>query len=41
MININEPKLSEQAITLEREYKVLTAGEESTRIEEEAANNSG
>lgn len=41
MININEPKLSEQAITLEREYKVLIAGEESTRIEEEAANNSG
>lgn len=41
MATINEPKLSEQAITLERQYKIQTQGEESTRIEEEAANLSG
>jgi len=41
IITINEPKLTEQAITLEREYKVHVRGEESTRIDEEAANLSG
>jgi len=41
ILNINEPKLSEQAVTLEREYNVQIHGEESTRVEEEAANSSG
>ena len=41
MVTIKEPILSEQAITLEREYKVRVHGEEFTRAEEETANNSG
>jgi hypothetical protein len=41
MLTINEPKLSEQAITLEREYKVQLLGAESIRMEEEASNQSG
>jgi len=41
IITIDEPKLTEQALTYEREYKVQINGEESTRIEEEAAINSG
>lgn len=40
MININEPKLSADAVRLEREYKVAIYGVESTRIEEEANNSS-
>jgi len=36
MVTINEPKLTEQAITLEREYKVQVHGE----VSEEASNDS-
>jgi hypothetical protein len=41
MININEPKLSEEATRLEREYKVQVHGESSTRLEEASLNLSG
>jgi Na+/melibiose symporter-like transporter len=41
MVTIKEPKLSEQAITIEREYKIRVHGEEFTIAEEETANNSG
>ena len=40
MVTINEPKLSEQAITLEREYKVQIHGEESEEASNDSAQNS-
>lgn len=41
MVTIDEPKLSAEALTFERAYKVQTLGEHAVNVEEEAANKRG